>query len=238
MKLIALLIVLCLSGFAMFLALRVWTNDQIDRNRVHWEIMRRRPLKEGQLSASRTAGLVNDQALMIEMMQLQVDAMIVNNSRVNTLEHYNATRDAILLVNASCSLQIAAMSVILSQLIEGTNSTPTNVQTGSCILSNSGLTNDTMTVAVDYQLLSISGLDFYYYLFGVMESPLLVDSAHPAEFANCYPSLFLGDPIQHVLLKSSFSSAIVGGGKARLISTVNQTFQFLEPLTLWTSLLV
>lgn len=224
-----LLFVLCFTGFSLFLALRVWTNDQIDRNRVHLELLRRRSLKEAQLSASRTVGLANDQYQMINMMHQQVDSFQVNNSMVDTLAHYNATRDAILAANTSCFMQITAMNIILMQLIEGNNSTPTNVVSATCILGNSGLTNDTMPIHVDYQLLRISGVEFYYYLVGLMDSALLVDSTHPAEISNCYPLLFRNDPVQRVLFAGGpFYSVIFGDAKVQLLSSVNQTFQFTE----------
>lgn len=151
---------------------------------------------------------------------------------------YTDIQQRIVQFNVSCHQEIDQMSQILMQIINMTNATSRSIQTGTCQFNPAnGTFTTTSTVAFDYRLLELNGLDFYYYVFGQSSDPITVMDDEGARIENCSPIIFDST----ALGTKPLYTGNLGGGEIRMGKQrveirgpfANQTLQIEEGLQLW-----
>lgn len=193
--LVLVIVVLCLVSGAFYHSFNLWTADGKDRSRIHAQEQRYRVVRDNSLQAGRVVDIHQQQQDMVDMLRDQVAQFEFNDSTpvVDPLllrfETYNNT---IMSANETCNARVNQLTAIVTQLINGTNSTPSTIMTGFCDFS--GVVNETTTVGFTHNLITIGGLDFYFYQFsqvGDNTTNEIEVGTTGARIENCVPPIFV-----------------------------------------------
>jgi len=204
--LVGVILVMALAAGAFYVAFREWTTDGFDRRLIYTEQSEYRVVRDNNLLAQRTVDIHENQQAMVDMMKEQVANFVFNDSSVvaePVIALWHSTNASIHAVNDSCVARVNALVAIVTQLIEGTNSTPTNVFTGICDFSGNNA-NFTESIGYTYNLIGIGGLDFYYYVFSPTNDTIPTGT-EGARIVNCQPPVFIGGPTSGTVFKSQIT---------------------------------
>lgn len=199
-------LIMALSAGAFYYAFTEWTKDHSDRMRIHTEQREYRVARDNSLKAKRVVDIHEGQQAMVDMMKEQAEAFVFNDSSpvaepvIALWEQYNATIHA---VNDSCVAKVNELTAIVTQLIEGTNSTPTNVFTGVCEFTGNDA-NFTEFTGFTHNRITIGGVDFFYYVFGATNDTIPT-GAEGAKIENCSPPIFIGGPTSGTVFRSQIT---------------------------------
>lgn len=199
-------IIMALSAGAFYYAFTEWNLDQSDRKLIHTEEREYRVARDNSLKANRVVNIHEGQQSMVDMMKEQVEGFVFNDSSpvaqpvIDLWEQYNATIHA---VNNSCVTKVNELTAIVTQLIEGTNSTPTNIFTGVCEFTGNNA-NFTEFTGYTHNLITIGGIDFFYYVFGATNDTIPTGT-EGAKIENCSPPIFIGGPTSGTIFRSQIT---------------------------------
>lgn len=204
----AVLILMCVAAGAFYLAFHLWTEDGYDRRLIHREEAEYRLARNDFLAGKRIKDQHAQQQQMVDMLQTQVSEFRFNDSTLaasDVLQRYQQYNDTISQANATCVSRVNQLTAIVTQLISGTNSTPTTLYVGTCEFN--GIVNETLTIDYEYRQLVIGGLDFYHYVF-MGSNNSIVTGTVGARIENCAPSIFNGGTTEGTVFKSQWSELI------------------------------
>ena len=204
----AVLIMMCVAAGAFYLAFHLWTEDGYDRRLIHREEAEYRFARNDFLAGKRIKDQHAQQQQMVDMLQTQVSEFRFNDSTLaasDVLQRYQQYNDTISQANATCVSRVNQLTAIVTQLISGTNSTPTTLYVGTCEFN--GIVNETLTIDYEYRQLVIGGLDFYHYVF-MGSNTSIVTGTVGARIENCAPSIFNGGTAEGTVFKSQWSQLL------------------------------
>lgn len=174
---------------------------------------------------------------------LQQDAANLTNNTQTTYNLYIDINNTIVQQNQTCFDDIANLTQKLNWLLNAISSNATLVSSGICRLGNF-----TTNVNFNYKLLSLNGVDFYYYEF--FNSTDVVDASYPFFIHGCSPQLFRGQPtvnktvnfyeqtftVQPLNISDYLSHIVVGNSELQFIPktipSINQTLGIVN-FTFW-----
>lgn len=203
------MVVMGLSFGAFYWSFNLWTIDGKDRSRIHAQEKEYRQVRDNNLLAKRVVDIHNQQQDMVDMLRQQVSQFVFNDSTpvadpvIVRYQLYNQTIQA---ANETCTRRINELSAIVGQIINGTNSTPTNVYTGTCEF-NGATVNDTTSLDFTYDLIIIGGVDFYFYQFSATNATIQVGTVG-ARIENCSPPIFAGGQSSGTVFPSQLDELI------------------------------
>lgn len=206
--LVCVVAVMCLTAGAFYHAFNQWTVDGKDRSRIHVQEARYRVVRDNSLRAGRVVDIHNQQQDTVDSLREQVESFHFNDSTPITndvVARYQLYNDTIRAANETCSTRIVQLTAIVAQLVNATNSTPTNVFTGLCEFNGAG--NETETVDFTYDVLYIGGLDFFYYQFSGNTSGIVVGTTG-ARIENCVPPIFQGGETTNTVFRSQLDDLV------------------------------
>lgn len=201
---------LCLASGAFYHSFNLWTADGKDRSRIHAQETRYRVVRDNSLQAKRVVDIHQQQQDMVDMLRDQVahfefnDSTPVADPLFARFDAYNATIRA---ANETCTTRLNQLTAIVTQLINGTNSTPSTIFTGFCDFS--GVVNETTTVSFTHNLITIGGLDFYFYQFSQADenvTNVVEVGTTGARIENCLPPIFVGGDTSGTVFRSQVNA--------------------------------
>lgn len=208
--LVLVLLVMCLAAGAFYHSFNLWTADGKDRSRIHAQGSRYRVVRDQSLQAGRVVDIHNQQQQMVDMLRTQVGQFEFNDSTPVAdplLERFQTYNETILSANATCNDRVNQLTAIVTQLINGTNSTPSTIFTGFCEFN--GVGNETDTVDFRYSSIVIGGLDFYFYQFsntGENDTTVVQVGTSGARIENCVPPIFVGGSTTGTVFRSQLTA--------------------------------
>ena len=206
-----LLTVLCVMAFVAGASYNGWAmyvTDGYDRNLIHIEQREYAIVRNNSLTAKRTVDLYNQQEQMVDMMRMQVDELMYNDTALiadPTIALWHSINNTIAAANQTCVTRTTQLLAIVGQIINGTNATAQNIFTGTCNLV--GGVNDTLTLDYTYNLIDIGGIDFYFYEFSGTNGTVETGTT-PARIEGCVPSIFIGNTGNGAVFRSQIDGLV------------------------------
>ena len=200
---------MALAFGAFYWSFNLWTSDGVDRARIHDQESRYRVVRDNNLNAKRVVDIHEQQQDMVDMLREQTSQFVFNDSTpvadpaIARYELYNQT---IMAANETCSRRINELTAIVGQIINGTNSTPTNLFTGLCEF-NGATINDTTTLVMTHDVIIIGGVDFYFYQFTATNATIEVGTVG-ARIENCDPPIFVGGDTSGTVFPSQLDQLV------------------------------
>jgi len=194
--------VLIFASVVFYIAVNNYLIDQRDRTLVSGQQGRVTAISdENELNARTQQSLANTEQQLdslnagcTSVRQLIADDQTMLSQGVDpTFGLYQVINNMLVAQNISCTSEVARLTTILENLISAANQTAVTIHTGTCQLNSPLLVNVTMdlvTVPFEYKRVIVSGLDFYYYVFGNATNTM--EASTGVFLNNCSPVLFRG----------------------------------------------
>lgn len=207
------LIVMAFCAIAFGVAVNNYMQDQYDRERVG-EVRR----KLDQTTHYITQATRVENQTMIQKQTIEGDVQRCESAGVKVANHtvptelwqvYDLINTTIAQLDAGCNAEIDSLTATVQQIINASTVVPTTLRTGNCQLNVANSTFSGITADYMYKLLTLNGVDFYYYVFGASTGAVEAGN-EGARLEHCSPQIFVGHAVDKPLFYLDADADYVG----------------------------
>lgn len=193
---------LIFCSIIFYIAVNNYLIDQKDRTLVSGQQNRIRAINDQNALNSKTQTSLTNIEQQLDVLnagcnsvrqRISEDQMDLSDNTQPAFNLYQMINNRLIQENATCVSEVDRLTVLLDNLISASNNTAIVVKSGTCQLNSPLLVNVTMdlvTVPFEYKRVIVSGLDFYYYVFG--NATDYIEASTGVLLNNCSPILFRG----------------------------------------------
>lgn len=193
--LIFVFVALVISAVAFYIALNNYLIDRTDQTRIEAQENRLKTIYYENGQSQKVIRTLGSKEVQLDNLNTQCNTLKTNlaqdNTQVQSISFalYDSINASITGERVYCDRELLNLTTVLQYMLDPLTQNASVVHSGTCQW-NSLVVNGTITVPFSYNLLTINGLDFYFYSFG--NSTDVVDASYGVRIEKCSPILFRG----------------------------------------------
>lgn len=189
---------LIIAGVAVYIAMNNYFLDRTDKTRIEAQQNRLKQIYYQNGQSQKVIKTLTFKETQLDDLNTQCNTLKTNLAQDNaqvqsisttTFALYDTINTTIVGEQRYCDRELLNLTTVLQYMLDPLTQNASVVHSGTCQW-NSLVVNGTVTVPFTYNLLTINGLDFYFYAFG--NSTDVVDASFGARIEKCSPILFRG----------------------------------------------
>lgn len=221
MSLFIVLVVFSFSSLSFYVALNNYLIDQTDQSAIQVQYS----IHDEALRNTIALRTVEDGAML---QKLHIEALTATCNSLNTnvslaeaqatVDLYDSLNATIAAANRSCHATLDALNRTIQQISNASSVTPTTIGNGQCQINSDLSPYGLYRTNFLYRLLTLNGVDFYYYVFDT--SPPVPTNGTSVRIENCSPFIFQGP-----VVRQTYKPGGVAGDGVEWIVTGNGTIE-------------